>query len=188
MCRLSQMTPSRFPKGYADVVARLRVPGGFVMLAAFLWLSTPTGLSLLYGLPVAALGLWLRAWAAGHVRKDQRLTTGGPYAFVRNPLYLGTLLVAAGFALASRRLSLAILFAAVFLLVYLPAIELEEQHLRRLFPEYNDYAASVPLLLPRLGRSHDGTRFSWRLYAHNREYQALMGFVAGLLFMLWRAL
>lgn len=181
------MTPSRFPKEYADFVARLRVPGGFVMVAAFLWFSTPTAVSLLYGLPVAVFGLWLRAWAAGLVRKDQRLTTCGPYAFVRNPLYLGTLLVAAGFALASRRLSLAILFAAVFLLVYLPVIEREERHLRRLFPEYEDYAASVPMLLPRWGRSSVGTRFSWRLYVYNREYQALMGFVAGVLFMLWRA-
>ena len=73
--------------------------------AHFLWLSAPTAGSLLYGLPVAVCGLLLRAWAAGHVRKDQSLTTCGPYAFVRNPLYLGTLLVAAGFALASRRLS-----------------------------------------------------------------------------------
>lgn len=62
-----------FPKPYADVVARLRVPGGFLLVAAFLWLSDPTPLSLLYGLPVSLLGLWLRGWAAGHIEKNERL-------------------------------------------------------------------------------------------------------------------
>ena len=141
-----------FPKPYADLVARLRVPGGFLLVAAFLWLSRPTELSLLYGLPVSVLGLWLRGWAAGHLAKNQRLTTSGPYAWIRNPLYVGTLLAAAGLVIASQRLSLAALFAAVFLLVYLPVIELEEQYLRELFADFDQYAARVPMLLPRWRR------------------------------------
>ncbi len=123
-----------FPKPYADFVARLRAPGGFLLVAAFLWFSEPTPRSLLWGLPVSVLGLWLRGWAAGHLAKNARLATSGPYAWVRNPLYLGTLLVAAGLTLAAQSPWLAGLFAAVFLLVYLPAIELEEQYLRELFP------------------------------------------------------
>jgi protein-S-isoprenylcysteine O-methyltransferase Ste14 len=92
-----------FPKPYADAVAKLRVTCGFVLVAAFLWLSAPTLTSLAAGIPVSILGLALRAWAAGHLQKDSTLTDSGPYAWVRNPLYLGTLSTAAGFVIASRR-------------------------------------------------------------------------------------
>src|SRR5262245_23895638 len=125
---------SFFPKPYADVVARLRVTSGFVLAAAFAWLSQPDARSMLLGLPVSVAGLLQRAWATGHLEKNIRLAESGPYAYVRNPLYLGTLLVAAGLVIASRRWLLAALFAAVFALVYLPVIELEEQHLGELFP------------------------------------------------------
>ena len=144
------MSRVSFPKPYADAVAKLRVPGGFLMVAAFLWLSAPTWTSLAIGLPVSALGLALRAWAAGHLEKNRSLAESGPYAYVRNPLYIGTLTVAAGFVIASRRWELGVLFAAVFLLIYLPVVELEEQHLRSLFPQYADYAKRVPRLWPRL--------------------------------------
>lgn len=178
----------RFPKPYADLMARLRVPCGFLLVTAFIWLSAPTRVSLLYGLPVAILGIWLRAWAAGHVAKNQRLATGGPYACVRNPLYLGTLLAAAGLVLAARSFPLALLFAAAFLLMYLPVIELEEQHLRSLFPEYAAYAARVPMLMPRFRRSPEGQTFAWRQWVRNREYQALAGFLAGAAFLAGKAL
>src|SRR3984957_21035269 len=112
---------SVFPKPYADLVARLRVTCGFILVAAFAWFSRPDALSLDWGLPISALGLTLRAWATGHVEKNIRLADSGPYAYVRNPLYLGTLLVAAGFTIASRRWLLAVLVAAVFLFIYLPA-------------------------------------------------------------------
>src|ERR1022692_3592176 len=125
-----------FPKPYADAVARLRVPRGFLIVAVFAWFSHPDALSLAIGIPISLLGLALRAWAAGSLAKNQRLATGGPYAYTRNPLYIGTLLVAAGLVIACRSLGLGALFAAVFLFVYLPVIQLEEQHLRRLFPEY----------------------------------------------------
>lgn len=175
-----------FPKPYADRVARLRVPFGFLLAAAFAWLATPDAASLAWGLPVALAGLLLRGWAAGHLAKNERLATGGPYAWVRNPLYLGTVLVAAGLAIAARRWEVAALFAAVFLLVYLPAIELEEQHLRKLFPEYAAYAARVPMLCPRRRPAPAAGRFSWRLYRRNEEYQAALGFLAGLAWLLWR--
>jgi protein-S-isoprenylcysteine O-methyltransferase Ste14 len=177
-----------FPKPYADVVARLRVTCGFIMLAAFAWFSRPDARSLAWGLPIAALGLALRAWATGHVEKNIKLAESGPYAYVRNPLYLGTLLVAAGFAIASRQWALGAFFAAVFLFIYLPAIELEEQHLRKLFPEFASYAERVPALWPALHPIRRPERFRWDLYLRNREYQALLGFVAGALFLLWRAL
>jgi protein-S-isoprenylcysteine O-methyltransferase Ste14 len=177
-----------FPKRYADLAARLRVPFGFVLVAAFAWFSRPTPDSLAAGLPVAALGLLLRAWAAGHLAKNEQLATGGPYACLRNPLYLGTLIAAAGLVIASRRAELALLFGAVFALVYLPVIEQEEQHLRKLFPEYTDYAARVPLLWPRFRRARAGAaRFRWRLYLRNEEYNALLGLAAGAAWLIWKA-
>ncbi len=181
------MSRLSFPKPYADAVAKLRVPGGFVLVAAFLWLSAPSWMSLAAGLPVSIAGLALRAWAAGHLEKNLSLARSGPYAHVRNPLYLGTLAVAAGLVIASRRWELGVLFAGVFLLIYLPVVELEEQHLRNLFPEYEEYAQTVRKLMPGPG-SGGGKHFQWTLYRRNREYEALGGFLAGVAVLVWKAL
>jgi len=177
-----------FPKRYADAVARLRVPSGFLLVAVFAWFSHPTALWLAVGIPVSLAGLALRAWAAGCLAKNQELATGGPYAHTRNPLYLGTLMVAAGLAIASRSVGLGLLFAAVFVFVYLPVIQLEEQHLRRLFPEYAGYAKSVPTIWPRLRAAQVGkpARFRASLYLRNQEYNAAAGFAAGFLLLLWK--
>jgi protein-S-isoprenylcysteine O-methyltransferase Ste14 len=182
------MTAGPFPKPYADFVARLRVPSGFLLAAAFVWFSNPSMQAMAYGLPISIAGLALRGWAAGHLSKNQRLATSGPYAYTRNPLYLGTLIVAAGLAVAGRSLGLAVLFAAVFVLVYLPVILLEEQHLRRLFPEYADYAQEVPSLLPRRTGRTGASRFSWQLYLKNQEYQAIVGFLAGAALLTWKCM
>jgi protein-S-isoprenylcysteine O-methyltransferase Ste14 len=157
------------------------------MVVAFLWLSAPTWTSLAWGLPVSLIGLALRAWAAGHLEKNRTLAESGPYAYMRNPLYVGTLAVAAGFVIASRRWELGLLFAAVFLLIYLPVVELEEQHLRSLFPEYADYAKRVPRLWPRL-TGHSSTHFRVEVYIRNQEYQALAGFLIGVAVLIWKAL
>jgi protein-S-isoprenylcysteine O-methyltransferase Ste14 len=175
-----------FPKGYADFVAKLRVPCGFLLLITFALLSRPTVTSIGIGLPVAMLGLLLRGWAAGHLAKNQDLATGGPYAYIRNPLYAGTLIVAAGIVIACRNGWLAAIFAIVFGLVYLPVIELEEQHLRNLFPDYATYAQRVPRLVP-LRFNHSGnSQFSWALYRKNEEYKALLGFLAAVAWLLIR--
>lgn len=175
-----------FPKRYADFVARLRVPCGFLLLVTFAWLSRPTCESLEVGLPLACIGLLLRGWAAGHLAKNQRLATSGPYAYIRNPLYLGTLTVAAGIVIAARDWRLAIIFAAVFLLVYLPVIELEEQHLRNIFPEYAVYAQRVHRLFPLRRWIGAHWRFSWPLYRKNEEYKALVGFLCAVVWLLFR--
>lgn len=179
--------PPSFSKRYADFVARLRVPAGFVLLAAFAWFSAPSPESVVLGALLSLPGLLLRGWAAGHLRKDSTLTTSGPYAFIRNPLYAGTLIVAAGMAFAAREWPLALLFGAVFLFVYLPAISLEEQHLRDLFPGFRDYARRVPLLIPYRGRIPNKQRFSFAQYLYNREYEAAIGFLAGVGFLLAKA-
>ncbi len=176
-----------FPKPYADVVQRLRVPVGFLLAVAFLYFSAPGALSMVSGLPVAAVGLWLRGWAAGHLEKNERLASSGPYGHLRNPLYLGTLLAAAGLAIASSRWLLGVLFAVAFVLVYLPVIEQEEQHLRKLFPDYAGYARQVPLLVPRWKGASDPRHFRWQLYTRNEEYQALVGFLAAVAVLWWKA-
>jgi protein-S-isoprenylcysteine O-methyltransferase Ste14 len=178
----------QFPKRYADAVARLRVPSGFLIVIVFAWLSHPSGGSLAWGVPVSLAGLALRGWAAGCLYKDARLATWGPYAHLRNPLYVGTLLVAAGLVIAARNWWLGLLFAVVFLFVYLPVIQLEEQHLRRLFPEYEGYAQEVRALVPRITAysRKDGMPFRVSQYLKNREYQAAMGYGAGLVYLVWR--
>jgi protein-S-isoprenylcysteine O-methyltransferase Ste14 len=180
-----------FPKPYADQVAKLRVPAGFLMVAAFAAFSYPTGGSIAIGLPVSLAGLALRAWAAGHLAKNQRLAVSGPYAFTRNPLYLGTLITALGLAVAGHSFGLAVLFGVLFAFVYLPAIELEEQHLNEILPGYPEFAARVPLLLPRWTPDLGPDSFSAALYIKNREYQALLGWLAGVVWLtvkcLWRS-
>jgi protein-S-isoprenylcysteine O-methyltransferase Ste14 len=177
-----------FPKPYADVVAKLRVPFGFVLIALFLWLANPDRFSLLWGLPTALYGLWMRGWAAGHLYKDQNLAVSGPYARVRNPLYVGTLIAGTGLIVAAQSWPLAVVFAVYFGLIFLPVIELEEQHLAKLFPDYRAYQNEVPMLLPLWTRTEAALsrRFSWTQYRRNREYQAGFAMGAAILFLIWK--
>ncbi len=179
---------SFFPKRYAETVQRLRVPSGLLLAAAFVWLADPVLPTLLLGLPFAIAGLAIRAWAAGHLRKNQQLTVSGPYALVRNPLYIGSLLTALGCTLAAARSELTLLAGAVFLFIYLPVMEQEEQHLAKLFPEYQDYAARVPQLVPRLPEAFPPQPFSWAVYKVNQEQKALYGFLAVYAFLILKAL
>ena len=121
----------------------------------------------------------LRALASGYVQKNEQLATSGPYAHTRNPLYLGSLIVAAGFALAARSWWVGIAIVVFFLVIYVPVIRAEEAFLRVRFPEFEDYARHVPSLLPRLtpfDKSHGD--FSWNLYRKHREYNSLLGAIA----------
>jgi protein-S-isoprenylcysteine O-methyltransferase Ste14 len=176
-----------FPKPYADFVQRLRVPCGFLLLITFAVFSRPSRTSLLFGLPVSICGLLLRAWAAGHLAKNRDLAVSGPYAFMRNPLYAGTLITAAGIVVAARSWLLVPIFAAVFLLVYLPAIELEEQHLRNIFPGYSSYAHQVNRFLPFRKWPGALSNFSAALYWKNEEYKAALGFLVAMAWLIWKA-
>ncbi len=161
------------------IARRIRVPLGFALAVVFLWLAAPTLISLALGLPLILAGLALRAAASGHVRKDAELTTTGPYRYTRNPLYLGSLLIAVGFALAARNWWIAALLVILFFVIYLPVIRSEEDFLRQHFPGFTDYERDVPRLLPRVpARSTGAGAFSRALYLQHREYNAAIGAVA----------
>ncbi|HNY42578.1 MAG TPA: isoprenylcysteine carboxylmethyltransferase family protein [Bryobacteraceae bacterium] len=177
-----------FPRAYSTRVQRLRVPFGFLLAAIFLYLAQPTWLSLLLGLPLSAAGLALRSWAAGHLRKDESLVCSGPYAWTRNPLYLGTFLTALGCAIASNEPLVAAAVCALFILIYLPVMEQEEEHLQYLFPDYTSYAARVPLLLPKPPSIKSPLRYQGELWRRNKEWKAWYGFLAVEVFLLVQVL
>jgi protein-S-isoprenylcysteine O-methyltransferase Ste14 len=161
------------------IARRIRVPVGFAFAVIYLWLAQPTRTSLIMAAPVAVLGLIIRGIASGHVQKNEQLTTTGPYAHTRNPLYLGTLALACGFAIAARSWWIVAGMAVIFAAVYLPVIGSEEKFLRERFPEFAEYAAHVPRLRPRLRPfgNNEGA-FSWELYRKHREYNAILGMAA----------
>jgi protein-S-isoprenylcysteine O-methyltransferase Ste14 len=167
-----------FPKRYAEIAARWRVPAGFAVAAAFLGMARPSWPSLAAGGAIALLGLALRAWAAGHLAKYERLSTSGPFAHLRNPLYVGPLIVGVGFAIAGAHLGIGLLLVAFFVMLYLPVIEEEESYLRKKFPEFAEYEQRVSRLWPRLSRQGASReRFRSDLYLRNQEYQAFGGFL-----------
>lgn len=172
---------------YAAWAARWRVPLGFLLGVAYLIWSRPTVKLLVLGGAVATLGVALRAYAAGHLAKNQRLATGGPYAWTRNPLYLGSSLMGVGFALAGGSALLALALVVLFAAVYWPVIRREEAYLRGEFGEdYNRYAQHVPLFLPRFRRPPEGDRFQWKQYRKNHEHEALLGCLALLIFLAFK--
>ena len=163
------------------IAQRIRVPLGFIFAAAYLWLARPTVASLVWSLFLVAPGLWLRSYASGYVRKNAELATSGPYAHTRNPLYLGSMLIAFGFAGAARSIPLLVSLAVLFFAIYLPVIRSEEQYLRQHFADFDAYAAHVPRLIPRLFPAQSAASpggFSRALYLQHREYNSLMGAVA----------
>jgi protein-S-isoprenylcysteine O-methyltransferase Ste14 len=174
---------------WQKIARRTRVPLGFAVAAVFLIFAAPTLRSLAWGVPLVLAGLWLRGYAAGYVKKNSELTQTGPYAYTRNPLYLGSMALAAGFAVAAGAVSatrwwLLVLLIAMFLAIYVPTILSEEEFLRAAFPEFDDYARRVPRLLPRLtparfsASNQQVGRFVPERYRHHREYNAFIGAAA----------
>jgi len=166
---------------WSVMARRIRVPLGFLFAALYLLLARPTWRSMVLGSIGVLPGLWIRALASGHVRKNEALATSGPYAYTRNPLYLGSLLIGAGFVMAARSWWIGLLLLVMFFAIYIPVIRGEEELLRQKFPEFDEYARQVPRMFPRLG--HPGAQersraFSADLYRQHREYHALLGAAA----------
>jgi protein-S-isoprenylcysteine O-methyltransferase Ste14 len=178
------VTKAQSRTGWQKIARRMRVPLGFVVAAIFLVFARPSGRALAWSLLLVLPGLWLRGYAAGYVKKNAELTRTGPYAHTRNPLYLGSMGIAFGFAIAAGQLWLGLLLVVLFLAIYVPTILSEEAFLRGTFAPYEEYARRVPRLLPRLtaARFRDADmgkgRFSAERYRHHREYNAFMGAAA----------
>jgi protein-S-isoprenylcysteine O-methyltransferase Ste14 len=164
---------------WGRVAKRIRVPLGFLFAAFFLWRAEPEWWSLGIGSAVALAGVWIRAISSGHVKKNEELATTGPYAYTRNPLYFGSIVIGIGFAMAALRWEIAAVLVIMFAAIYVPVIRGEEEFLNGHFANYSDYCARVPRLLPRLRAGTEGcSRFSRELYWKHREYNALLGTVA----------
>ena len=183
---MTQIAPTDWISRWQQIARRIRVPLGFLTAALYLfelWRRAPrlsaVGLSLILVLP----GLWLRGYAAGYVKKNRELTQTGPYAYTRNPLYLGSILIAAGFAVALLSWPVAAMLTAMFLIIYVPVIASEERFLRSNFSDFEAYCRRVPRLIPHLtpglprGAETEVSagKFSFALYLKHREYNALIG-------------
>jgi protein-S-isoprenylcysteine O-methyltransferase Ste14 len=185
---------------WQKIARRIRVPLGFVTAVLYLfelWRRAPQSTAIAWSLALVLPGLWLRGYAAGYVKKNRELTMTGPYAHTRNPLYLGSMLMAAGFAVALESWVLALVLAAGFALIYIPVIASEERFLRVTFPDFDAYCSQVPRLVPRLTPARPGSQpmatqpvddpepsaagFSVTRYLQHREYNAAIG--AALLYL-----
>lgn len=167
---------------WARVATRSRVPLGFVFAAGYLWFAAPNWVSIAAGFAIAIVGILVRALASGHIQKNAALATSGPYAYTRNPLYLGSIIIAIGFIVAARNWWIGVATLAMFAFIYLPVIKAEENYLRSTFSGYDEYATAVPRLFPRFTRYQSGgadesSQFSAALYLRHREYNAAIGSV-----------
>ena len=192
--------PRDWITSWQRVARRIRVPLGFLAAALYLfelWRRAPQPAAVAWSLALVIPGLWLRGYAAGYVKKNRELTMTGPYAHTRNPLYLGSVLMAAGFAVALESWAMAVVLAVGFALIYIPVIVSEERFLRATFPEFDAYCRLVPRLIPRLTPARplssgpaaqtaqdpeaSSPHFSPTRYRKHREYNAAIG--AALLYL-----
>jgi protein-S-isoprenylcysteine O-methyltransferase Ste14 len=164
---------------WSRIARRIRVPLGFLLAIAYIVLAKPTWTSIALGAIVALMGVAIRASASGHVKKNAELTRTGPYAYTRNPLYLGSIVIAAGFAIAALSIWIVLLLAIMFIAIYVPVIRSEESFLRTTFSDFDDYCRRVPRIIPRFSPAYAGaSSFSRELYLKHREYNALLGTAA----------
>jgi len=171
------VSEATFRLRWRKISRRIRVPLGFLFVIFYFWLARPTLYSLLMSLILVVPGILLRGYASGYVKKNTELAITGPYGYTRNPLYLGSILIAFGFALAARSIWTAVALALLFLVIYGPVILDEEEFLRAKFPGYAEYARRVPRLVPRPWalQSKEKGKFSFELYLKHREYNSLLG-------------
>ena len=177
----------------AAVISRWRVRAGYVLAIVVLWFARPTPRSVALGAVIGLAGLALRAYAAGYLHKQDVLTVGGPYAHTRNPLYLGSAILALGAAVATRSWISAAVLGTYFAVVYSVVMRREEEELRGHHgAAFEEYARAVPLFLPRIAgartRRADPGAFSVQQYRKNHEHQAAIGYLLLLvvLLTLWR--
>jgi protein-S-isoprenylcysteine O-methyltransferase Ste14 len=176
---------------YSEVAKRLRLPLGFVLGITYLIFARPTSLTLAVGGAIALVGVLIRGWASGHISKNERLATSGPYAHTRNPLYFGSFLIAAGFAVAVHW-ALLLLVVAFFALIYAPTMQRERANIAGRFPDaYEVYAANVPAFVPRptpwkATHPDDAGAFSLDLYMKHGEWKAALTYALVMGWLIYR--
>jgi protein-S-isoprenylcysteine O-methyltransferase Ste14 len=176
---------------YSEVAKRLRLPLGFLLGITYLIFARPTPLTLAVGGTIALIGVIVRGWASGHISKNERLATTGPYAHTRNPLYFGSFLIAAGFAIAAHW-GLLLLVVAFFVFIYAPTMEREKANIAGRFPlEYEAYSANVPAFVPRptpwkATHPADDGGFSLDLYMKHGEWKAGLTYVLVIGWLIYR--
>jgi hypothetical protein len=179
---------------------KLRLKWVRLIVIPFFIFAVPRPDVLVIGAAVAILGLWIRGWSAGAIHKDEELTTSGPYAFTRNPLYLGSFFIGVGLSIAGGHWAWTAVFVAFYLAVYTRTMAGETRHLTELFPqEFAAYAEAVPAFLPRItpyravragadGSAQSGDSqtggFRWAQYRRNREWEASLGALAAFAILL----
>ncbi|HXG85033.1 MAG TPA: isoprenylcysteine carboxylmethyltransferase family protein [Pyrinomonadaceae bacterium] len=164
------------------LLQRMRVPLGFLFGIVFLIFARPEPVTLIVGGAIGVAGILIRAWASGHIRKNQNLAVSGPYAYTRNPLYLGSFVLGLGFTIASGVWWLGLIFAVLFLGIYLPVMRVEAKDLIDIFGEdYKEYARRAPLFFPRItAYEKSDAKFDLELYMRYREYRAALGLIFAL--------
>ena len=176
---------------YSEVAKRLRLPLGFILGISYLIFARPTPLTLAVGGTIAFIGVLVRGWASGHISKNERLATSGPYAHTRNPLYFGSFLIAAGFAVAAHW-ALLLLVLAFFVLIYAPTMQRERANIAGRFPDaYEAYAANVPAFVPRptpwkATHPEDENAFSLELYMKHGEWKAGLTYLLVIGWLIYR--
>jgi protein-S-isoprenylcysteine O-methyltransferase Ste14 len=173
---------------YSEIAKKLRLPLGFILGIAYLIWARPTPLTLAVGGVIALIGVIVRAWASGHISKNKKLAVTGPYAHTRNPLYFGSFLIGAGFAVAAHP-ALLLVVIAFWALVYAPTMEREKANIRERFPDaYDEYSSNVPAFVPRVtpwrSANSDEGGFDPGLYMKHGEWKAGITYV---LVMVWLA-
>jgi protein-S-isoprenylcysteine O-methyltransferase Ste14 len=156
---------------------KFRVPAGTVLGILFLLLMHPSARSLWIGAAITLPGCLLRLWAAGHIDKGRVLTQGGPYAMTRNPLYLGSFLMALGIILGGQGYWLLPLFGVFFATFYIPVMKAEAEHLLDIYgQEFVEYSKRVPAFFPLIRKAGAGaSTFHWSRVIRNREHRNIVG-------------
>jgi protein-S-isoprenylcysteine O-methyltransferase Ste14 len=160
------------------IVYRWRVRAASIGLILAIIFARPDLTSFLTGLGICFLGLLIRTWSTGHLRKEKKLAISGPYKYTRNPLYLGNFVIGISVAFASRSWWVFAYFAAYFLLFYPLAIKREMKRMKEFFPgEYDEYKRKTPLFFPswRSFSLSGKNKFSWKLFQKNKEWRAIIG-------------
>lgn len=166
---------------FSKIAKRYRIVLSGIIAAILIYLSQPTLIFLLAGFPLVLLGGAIRTWSSGHIRKNKELTTDGPYAYTRNPLYLGSFLIGLGFVVMGNSIWVLLVFLLTFSVIYWGVIRSEETDLARNFGlKFAVYVRTVPRFLPRLARTpYHANGFDWGLVWKHREYQAWAGIAGG---------